>query len=198
MIDLSILVCSIDTRKHYLRRLLDVLEPQLNDRVELKIACDDGDVPIGKKRNDLVKEARGRWICAVDDDDYVVPDYVKSIQCALDLDPDVVGFNTQVNIDGRFDCMAYITMRNPGYTTERVGRAKQHIRTPNHLCPIRSKFVKATRFPEINHGEDTEFAMRVRKLLTSEVYIDRTLYVYDYRTESHRVGEKTHAKLKKR
>lgn len=198
MIDLTILVCTIDTRAHFLRRLLDALEPQLNDRVELKIACDNGEIPIGRKRNQLVGDAKGKWICFIDDDDWVPPYYVSSIQRALATDPDCVGFRCQRHVDGRFDAEAYITMRNPGYSTEMIGREKRYIRTPNHLCPIRAKFVRSTPFPEINYGEDTDYANRIKRLLKSEAYIDRTLYVYDYRSEPLRTGELTNKDRKRR
>lgn len=197
MIDLSILVLTIESRAHYLRRLLDVLEPQLNDRVELKVLCDDGEESIGEKRNRAVAQAAGRWICFIDDDDWIVPDYVASIQRSLTTDPDCVGFNVQVNEDGRYDCMSYISCRNPGYTTERSGGVKRYIRTPNHLCPIRAEFVRATPFAEINFGEDTDYASRIKKLLKSEAYIDRTLYVYDHRSAPQRAGERTNKDRKK-
>ena len=75
---LSILICSLASRADKLQRLMNVLQPQINDSVELLVKTDNGEMPIGKKRNLLLEEASGAYIAFVDDDDLVSEDYVKN------------------------------------------------------------------------------------------------------------------------
>ena len=57
----SILVCSVEKRKHFLDRLKSILEPQLTDEVELLVDLDSGQKTIGQKRNDLLEKAQGDY-----------------------------------------------------------------------------------------------------------------------------------------
>jgi hypothetical protein len=72
----SILIPTIETRAHFLERLLSVLTPQVVDGVEILIEKDDGESKIGAKRNRLIGRATGDYVCGIDDDDLVTSDYV--------------------------------------------------------------------------------------------------------------------------
>lgn len=187
---LTLMVCSIHTRAHFLERLRQILEPQLTPDVELLIDVDNGDVSIGDKRNRLIARARGRWCCFIDDDDRVAPNYVARILEALQLDPDCVGFLVARFEDGQRTADAIHSLRNERYETVRSGTIFYYRRTPNHLNPIRTEIVQDVGFPKLNHGEDSDFAKRVYPQLLSEVFIAEPLYFYDFRRE--RPGEITH------
>jgi len=49
---------------------------------------------------------------------------------------------------------------------------------------IRRELVKDVKFPNLDHGEDTDWAMSISKkgLLKNEYYSDKTLYYYDFKT----------------
>jgi hypothetical protein len=50
---------------------------------------------------------------------------------------------------------------------------------------IKASIAKQFKFPEINHGEDTQWATQIKEsgLLKKEVYIDKILYHYQYVTK---------------
>ena len=87
---LTICIPSLATRAPLLARLLACLgrQPRAGD-VEILIAVDDGQVTTGAKRNQLVAAARGAYVCHVDDDDLVAPDYLACILEAIEVHPGV-------------------------------------------------------------------------------------------------------------
>lgn len=189
---LTIGICSLAGREAFLERLLAVLNPQIGgvDNVEVAIDVDAGDVSIGQKRQRMLERARGEWICWVDDDDLVSPDYVQSILHALESNPDCVGFIVDRWHDGQHDCQAIHSLRNENYQTIRVPSKIMH-RPPTHLNPIRASIARKVGFLPMNHGEDIEYSRGVRPLLTTENFIDRPLYVYLFRHCTRGV-EQTH------
>ena len=93
---LSILICHLESRKEMLDRLMACLDRQKNADVEILIETDNGKdnggLARGAKRNKLLYNARGRYICYVDDDDLVSdgsehPAYIPSIFEALERGP---------------------------------------------------------------------------------------------------------------
>ncbi|HTV49520.1 MAG TPA: glycosyltransferase family A protein [Phycisphaerae bacterium] len=187
--DLSILVCALDSRRHF----SDVLLPQIykqifsladHNRVELHVLLDQKRFTVGAKRNILMSRARGKFSCFIDDDDRIAPDYVASVLKAIDgvARADCVVFNGQFSMDGanllKFDYdLKYRAYRNTATLYER---------TPNHLCPIRTDLACKIKFPEQNKNEDTEFARRIRPLLRTQAVCcnsdgsKKTLYFYDF------------------
>lgn len=179
---LSILILSIDSRAELLARLLATLQPQLTDDVELLTLIDNGERSIGAKRNELMLRARGRYVCFIDDDDLVSDDYVAALLDATRLDPDSIGFRLRYSIDGAFDADALHTIRNAKWETVNRDGAKVYLRTPNHLNPVRRSIALAHPFPEINHGEDHAYSDLIKPHIRTEVYIDRVMYRYLFRT----------------
>ena len=76
------------------------------------------------------------------------------------------------------------SIKYKAYRTNDTGPIKYE-RYPNHLNIIRSDIAKQFRFPEINHGEDTDFATQIFKsgLLKKETTIDGVMYHYDYKAK---------------
>lgn len=189
-IKLSILICSLKTRKQFLDRLLKILKPQLVSGVEIVIGEDDGELTIGEKRNDLLAAARGAWLCFVDDDDRVSRDYVAQILGALKGDPDAVGFRVTRNINGTYDIDQVHSRRFDVYGRQDVDGKDALTRPINHLNPVRSTLARSVGFYALNSGEDHGYAIRLRGFIHSEIFLDKALYVYDFRTGDNRVGEK--------
>lgn len=183
---LSVLICTMTKRKV----MFDILKAELNrqkkifqiddDTVEILDECDQGQMTIGAKRNLLMSRSTGDYLCFIDDDDSVDGEYLPKILKALEDDP---------------DCVQMIgVMSTDGYNLKRFEHSIAHsayfdqngvyYRYPNHLNPIRSEIAMQFSFPELNFGEDTDWATQIRDsgLLQREAAIDRPIYHYLYRT----------------
>jgi glycosyltransferase involved in cell wall biosynthesis len=187
-INLSILVCSIDSRKDYLERLKSILVPQLEKRKEeaqLIVFEDNRESSIGAKRNALLSFAEGEYVCFVDDDDIVSDDYVDLILDAIEKRPDVVGIHLLHFEDGVHKGLTYHSLKYDHWWDE-VNKdnpqLKNYYRNPNHLNPVRKEYAVRTMFPEINMGEDKQYSMGILKYLKTESYIERPIYTYLFRT----------------
>lgn len=175
---LSILIATLNSRKEYLQRLLDVLEPQLTDDVEILIAADDGQQRTGAKRNALLQASSARYISFIDDDDLVSPDYVASILTAAETDADAIGFYVKRYHDDRDDGKATHSIRYRNRAETIQNGVKHHERPINHLNPIKREIALAAQFPDWTIGEDNAYADKLRDLLKSETFINKELYTY--------------------
>lgn len=175
---LSILICSLESRRESLRQLALTLGAQLTADVELLIDTDNGERTIGRKRNRLLLDSTGESVCFIDDDDKVPADYCSQILTALETSPDCVGFNLAYYVDGKPKGTAIHSLRYERYGQRRTPQGMLYERTPNHLNPIRRELALQAGFTDKNHGEDTDFAVKVRPLLKTEVFIDQVMYHY--------------------
>jgi hypothetical protein len=169
--DISILIPALDSRRSVSADLFRNLYRQIwalpdPSRVEILTLLDQREKPVGCKRNELLKQARGRYVCFVDDDDAVADDYVATLLEAVNQSPgvDCVVFRGQYYVDGRrglefdFD-LAYKAYRNT---------PEKYERTPNHLCPVRRPLALQARFDTANRGEDHAYARRLRPFLRTQ------------------------------
>lgn len=173
---LSILVCSLSSRADKLKRLMDTLTPQLNDLVEVIVKTDNGEIPIGKKRNALIDEATGDYVAFVDDDDLVSSDYVNKILDATDTNPDCCGIQGIITFQGKNPKIFIHSLKYKEWF-EQNGI---YYRCPNHLNPIKRAIAVQVRFQEVNFGEDKDFSTRVLPLLKEERFISGVVYHYLY------------------
>jgi hypothetical protein len=190
----QILILTIPSRAEFLKTLMERLQPQLVPGVEVVTALDDGDVTIGAKRQSLIENATARYVCFVDDDDLVAPDYVARVMNIINRDdaPDVVGFKLRHYIDGKLAGIAVHSYGAAGIAIQVPHRGvRRHERLPNHLNPVRRELALAVGYKDRNTGEDGDFAQRLAKLRPRprEEFVDHHLYEYLYR--SRRPGEVT-------
>lgn len=180
--DLSILICSLVSR----RKSLHVLMKQLMKarqvsklRIEILTDIDKGEKSIGQKRNDLVARSKGKYCCFIDDDDEVTLDYIKEIETCLQSNPDCVSMIGMYYKNGVQQKPFVHSLSFRGYSED----GDAYYRPPNHLNPILTEYVKKVPFPLQNHGEDTDFAMRLAKsnLLMREARVSRPIYLYYYK-----------------
>jgi glycosyltransferase involved in cell wall biosynthesis len=181
---LSILICSVESRKEYLERLLGILDRQKNDEVEVLVELDNGEKSIGTKRNNLLNRAKGDYIAFIDDDDVVPKYYVSEILEGIKHNPDVIGIHLIMDHDGTYAERTYHSLKyqiwSQDVDNENFNR-NRYYRNPNHLNPVKREFALQIMFPEINHGEDKNYSMRLLPLLKTEYYIPVPLYFYEYR-----------------
>lgn len=171
-IDLSILICHLYTRD--VGPLLKKLKLQTDNRpVEIIVNGDNGELTIGSKRNELIRAAKGNYICFIDDDDDVSCDYTSSILSAIEKKPDVIGIEGEITFDNK-KTKFYHSIDYQGWYTGIDG----FYRTPNHLNPVKKSIAENIMFPEIDFGEDRKYSDRLIRVVKSEVYIDRQIYFY--------------------
>ena len=180
MLNLSILIPTTSARSEIQKGLLADLDRQMKVAnvnghvVELIINAHETDI-IGKKRNDLLKEARGQYIVFVDSDDLVSSDYIEKILRAAETRPDCIGISGVITQNGCSN--DWHISRAFGSWYERDG---VYYRTPNHISPVRRELALKAGFLEIAFGEDHGYSVRLLPHLKTEVKIPGILYYYRY------------------
>jgi len=181
---LSILICSTSTRKVYLDKILEILNRQKNGQ-EILINSDDVKT-IGEKRNELIDQAKGKYIVFVDDDDLVSDDYVTLILDAAKNNCDVVGIHLIYTRDGQNPQKTYHSLKYDHWfqTPDPKEPGKQiYYRNPNHLNPVKREYALKARFPHKSFGEDKDYSMALLPFLKTEIMIEKPIYFYLYRTK---------------
>jgi glycosyltransferase involved in cell wall biosynthesis len=171
---LSILTVTMHQREGVFRNLAKVLKAQSNPEIEMLAVCDNGELSIGAKRNQLLEAAKGDYVVFVDDDDMISPFYIKGILTAIQTNPDCVG------IEG------IITLTNIGpkkfvhslQYEDWFEKDEIYYRCPNHLNPIKREIALDTKFPEISWQEDKSYSERLKGKLKTEVFIKGPIYFY--------------------
>ena len=97
MKDLSILILTLPTRIDSYSNLIkslnkQVVENNLVHRVQILSICDSKEISVGKKRNILLKESIGKYVCFIDDDDIVSPNYLIKLLEGINSNADVITF----------------------------------------------------------------------------------------------------------
>jgi glycosyltransferase involved in cell wall biosynthesis len=198
---LSILIPTISCRTELLKSLLFEFQDQIQQNflnseineidvitykdVEILFYMND-DLSIGKKRNELMKFAKGEYLCFFDDDDLPSKDYISTLLEAIKTNPDCVSLRGIMTTNGTNPEVFEHSIMYKAYKTNEnaVYPDVKYERYPNHISCIKSSIAKQFKFPEINHGEDTDFATQIYKsgLLKTEYYTDKILYYYKFVT----------------
>lgn len=176
---LSILVATMPSRKELLDSLLGILHPQINNREAVELIIDYSmDYNIGTKRNKLLEKAEGEYIVYIDDDDHISDNYIELILKVIDEKPDCIGICGIISTNGGNIKKWFISKQyKKWYEEDNI-----YYRTPNHISPVKREIAMKAMFPEIHHGEDFEYSMRILPFLIKEIIIEQELYHYDYKT----------------
>ena len=184
MIKLSILIPTIPERKEMFDKLKYKLfnQKQLFPELMVEVLFDNRtDVSIGTKRNALLSDSKGEYVAFIDDDDDISDDYLIDIINALESKPDCVSLRGVITWDGTNPEIFEHSLRYPAYVTHTLPvNGIKYERYPNHLNTIKASIAKQFKFPEINFGEDSDWAKQIHDsgLINTEVYIDKVLYHY--------------------
>lgn len=177
---LSILIPTLNEPEsiRYLKRLRSILDPQVAKypgEVEIKIHDAGRSMPTGTKRNELIANSDGEFIVFIDCDDWVCDTYVSDIMQALESNPDCVNFRGWMTTNG-INRRNFIIRLGSKYE-EKNGI---YYRWPNHLSIMRRELIKGVKFNPIWIQEDYLWSKEIndRRLLKSEVFIDKELYHY--------------------
>lgn len=180
---LSILICTLDSRKEPFERLKGKLLRQaeqagLTRNIEVLAFGDDGKLPIGTKRNTLISKAMGEYVCFVDDDDDISDAYVSRLAMEMaDGAADVIGFTgLMIGPPGTTPKPFVHSLRYTDWFEEN----RTYYRPPNHLNPIRREIATRYRFREVSKEEDKAFSMALvqDQALKKERFIEDPLYRY--------------------
>lgn len=190
MIILSVLIPTIPSRQAKFKALIDNLvwqqtylhldHPTLG---EFEILSDDtkpfleGGLSIGEKRGLLLSRSKGKYVCFLDDDDTIAPNYIETlIRGIYSSFSDVISFNFL------FKCDTYwsIGVMSLNHEDEEVTPNGLVYRNIWHICPIKAEIAKKYAFGSINHGEDIGWLKQVRNDLKTEFHIDMILTQYNH------------------
>jgi hypothetical protein len=183
MKDLAILICHTPDRYDFMKRLTGILDPQLEKHKNNVICLSDDSryKSIGKKRNDLVARANAKYYCFIDDDDRVSTNYIDLLMQGIHKGVDCCSLTGVITWDGQNPKPFIHSLQYTSYWED----DKAFYRYPNHLNCVKTEIGRWFRFPEKNHGEDTDYATQMFKagVLKTEHEIKQTIYYYDYRTK---------------
>jgi glycosyltransferase involved in cell wall biosynthesis len=197
---LSILICSLESRRELLHQLLASLYAQIkylsnSGDVEVLYLIDSKEITVGEKRNKLLDLSKGKYVVFVDDDDRVSGDYISLILKAAESNPDAIGITGIITWD----------LKNPKMFRHSLDYGKEcptidnvYNKPPYHVCPIRSTIAKSHRFPEISYGEDAQWAGSLYSEIKTCATIPIPIYFYDFRfskseTQRKNIGPLTEA-----
>lgn len=198
MISLSILIPTIPERGEMFTELFNELHNQLQyiqtvhpalGRVEILVDDSkrflDGGLSIGKKREALVKRAEGRFLCFLDDDDCIAPNYLETILRLCKQDADVCTFKNVSRL-GTYWMVVDMSLRYPGNDQ---GSPEYTVRRrPWHICPVKSLYAKLYVFPDTNYGEDWVWFEQVLSHCTTEA--KSGAIIHEYRHGKHSESDK--------
>lgn len=189
---LSILIPTMYKRAGMLASMLRNLSIQIeeckaDDLVEVLTNVDHGEAAGGKttgqKRNELVTQAKGKYVVHVDDDDSVPPYYVVELLRAAISDADCFSISGIMLTDGKDEKVWHIS-KNMNYGAKFDAEGKEcYERYPNHICPMKREIAIQVPFPHQTVGEDFMFATVLHNLglIKTEYRIQRfPMYYYKF------------------
>lgn len=185
---LSLLIPTLPKRAALLGRLQTQLWGQVlpyAGNVELLIDDSIYDT-IGEKRNRLMQRVTGEYVASIDDDDRISENYIKLLMWGIGNGVDACSLRGIITFDGINPAYFEHSLLYRLYETKEDAVFEngdiKYLRFHNHINCIKSSIAKQFKFPEINHGEDTDFATQIHNsgLIKTEHYINEVIYHYDY------------------
>ena len=177
----SVLIATIPGREQSLQNLMNSIREKCGRvapdmKYEICLSYDNRETSIGRKRQYLLEQAKGRYLSFMDDDDNITDDYIEDLW---------------MTIQGNYSCMRLRGQINQ-YTfthsvenklTDRMAKDEVFLRPPNHLNPMLSDIAKLIQFKDSVRGEDLDWTIRLARngFLTTEYTSDpsRIHYIYN-------------------
>ena len=188
---LSITIPSLPTRTDNLKRLYSKIESQIpagSKDVEILSIVDNKTMSVGRKRQALFQLARGEYICQIDDDDDVSDNFVSQVLSAIEEtrgEVEVINYLQRCDLDGDI-LYVHPSIQYPTDDKQMKMNPKTLVRTmyryPWHWSCWRSDIAKRGMFYDCNGIEDSIFPIQMKKIVTSEFYIDDVLTKYIFRS----------------
>ncbi len=138
----------------------------------------EGGLSIGGKRDLLVQRAGGKYLCFIDDDDQVTPNYIETLVRLCNEGQDIVTFRALIKNDHYW---SLIDMSLANKVNEEVNPSSIIPRTPWHICPVLAQHAKSEQFnTKLIHNDDWDWMERVLKRVSSESHSDMILTQYNH------------------
>lgn len=183
---LSICICALQSRIGILAKLCRELDWQIENNnakelVEVIVNLDNKQKPTGKKRQELLEQAVGKYVVSIDDDDWVSEHYLYEILKGCESDCDAIAIEGWIETNGK-NRTDWRTSKDYDNITIKEGGKQVYLRTVNHICPIRREIALQVGFPPKSNAEDKAYSDGVRPLLKTEYRIDKQIYFYKFST----------------
>lgn len=140
----------------------------------------DGGPSIGKKREDLVKRATGRYCNFLDDDENIAPNYLETLVRLCCQDKDVCTFRAIAKLDNYW---AIYDMRLNQHN-EQSTPDKTVLRGAWHTCPVRTEYAQRYEFDDISYGEDAKWMGKVLSDCKDEAHSDAVILQYNHNSKT--------------
>lgn len=181
---LTILIPTLYSRIDKLKDLLTELNYQIQSKpVQILWIGDNKSITVGEKRNMLLNNSKGEFICFIDDDDSISENYIETILKAITDNPSktVICFNGTQSTDGQKDLPFRHNITYGRNHKKNIDGVNWKVMLPNHLC-VWNKSKITEQFPHKNLSEDHNWAsaMAFNYREEDQVLLEETLYHYDY------------------
>ena len=140
----------------------------------------DGGPSIGEKRQMGLDQAQGKYVCWLDDDDDIAPNYVETLLRLALSEADVLVFNNL----SRFETYWAVVQMNLDFLVDEQMKPGIVHRRPYHVCAWLRDKVKDCRFPSVNVDEDTGFIGQALKVCKTQAKTEAILHEYKRVTKS--------------
>lgn len=183
MILLSVLIPSIPERLPKLAKLLERLEAQSDPRMEVLCYIDNKRRALGFKRNNLMDQARGKYLCHIDDDDMVSERFSSVLLSECEHDVDLIAYDADCSLNGAppFRVFTRLGAQNEQPKHLPFGRYSDIVRTPWHWCLWRTELATPCRFPEWHdEAEDAYFLNQILPKVRTHRKVNEVLYHHRY------------------
>lgn len=184
---LSILIPSTYDREEMTENLVDYLNKMAAGlSVHVHTYYDDKEISVGKKRQELLEDAKGEYVVFIDSDDWVPEYYIDELLKAFETSPDCVGFEIAVKgMRGKLASASNMWGKWENKRKKYKHKKYDYVRTPYHKNPIKREIAIQIGFKDMRYAEDIEFSDRLKKsgLIKTEVYIQKPMYEYRYKYE---------------
>ena len=147
----------------------------LEDKVEIISLCDNKEMTIGEKRNELYAKANGLYSLQIDDDDTLKEGGIIKILDALQHNPDCVTYQERCIINGKHYRSNHSLKY---YAWEDNVDGFDFVRTPYMKDVIRTEIARSIKVAHIRYGEDHLWSIEIYPHLRSEVHLDEEIYYY--------------------
>ena len=189
--DWSVLIPTIPGREEKLRNLIRSIYDKVaricpDLRLEICLSFDNRETSVGTKRQQLLTQAKGKYLSFIDDDDEITDAYVEDLKACFD------GGHPVMRLRGQISPYTFThSLENSLATT--MARGDVFLRPPNHLNPMMADVAKFVQFKDAVRGEDLDWTIRMSKsgFLTSEYTSDPSRIHYIYNMGERRVDPST-------
>jgi len=197
---LSILIPSLTERIDVVSKLIKHIQTQIddckaNEKVQIIVSMDNRSVPLKDKRNKAQKRARGKYLCHIDDDDWVSDNFIKVLLEHIPKanDADVICYNQLAKLDKGKQIIVKPSLNAPldlqprGNHVNADGTVNdqipEYIRVPWQWSCWRTELVRDVCRSDSNSGikcEDINWLQRVfLENPSSQYIIDETLHIFN-------------------